>query len=213
MSISQSASVWVSVDRVECFFWTSTNWDSASHDSLQALGSDGTGATCTSGGATRELMSNEPRLFDLCHDGRLDRRTIAKCTRQHNYGVVGTLEKLCSLTFTVPRWRICESITSFPQPMPRRRDVEWCAPRGSQRTRSQMIRLSWSEVGCTGVSRPRRRQTTTLIQLWPRLCLPIQPGGPINVTQSHLCLMSAERTSALRTRGTLLLSFPTASAK
>ena len=97
-------------------------------------------------------MSNEPRLFDLRHDGRLDRRTIAKCTRQHNYGVVGSLEKLCSLTFTVPRWRICESITS--------RDVEWCAPRGSQRTMSQMIRLSWSEVGCTGVSRPRRQTST-----------------------------------------------------
>ena len=48
----------MSVDRVECFFWTSTNWDSASRDSLQALGSDGTGATCTSGGATIFVMTD-----------------------------------------------------------------------------------------------------------------------------------------------------------
>ena len=41
------------------------DWDSAARDSLRASGFDGTVATRTSGGATRELMSNESRLLDL----------------------------------------------------------------------------------------------------------------------------------------------------
>ena len=62
-------------------------WDSASGDSLRTLGSDGTTVKCTSGGLTKELMPNEPRLLDLLaaardRNGRL-MRTIAKCSRQH----------------------------------------------------------------------------------------------------------------------------------
>ena len=73
------------------------DWDSASRDSLRALGSDGTVVTCTSGGATRKFMSNESRHLDLLaaarsRDGRLEVRTIAKCARQHRCGVLGALE-------------------------------------------------------------------------------------------------------------------------
>ena len=39
------------------------DWDSESRDCLRALGSDGTTVACSSGGATRKLMSNESRLF------------------------------------------------------------------------------------------------------------------------------------------------------
>ena len=54
-------------------------------------GSDGTTVTCTSGGATKELMSIESRLLDLLaaardHNGRLQVRTMAKCVRQHKCG-------------------------------------------------------------------------------------------------------------------------------
>ena len=96
MWISQSASGGVSGDREECFPVNVNHWGSASHDSLRALGSDGTVVTCTSG-ATRELRSNESRLFALLaaarsRDGCLERRTIAKCARQRKCGVVGTVD-------------------------------------------------------------------------------------------------------------------------
>ena len=64
------------------------DWDPASRDRLLALGSDGTSVTCASGGATLELMSNESRLLHLLaaardRNGRLQKRTIAKCARRH----------------------------------------------------------------------------------------------------------------------------------
>ena len=74
MSVNQSASDGMSVGREACFWWMSA---SASRDGLRASGSDGTDVTCTSG-ATMELMAGESRLRS--RDGRLERRTIAKCT-------------------------------------------------------------------------------------------------------------------------------------
>ena len=70
------------------------DWDSESRDSLRALGSDGTTVACSSGGTTRELMSNESRLLDLLaaarnSNGGLQRKTIAKCVRQHRCGALG----------------------------------------------------------------------------------------------------------------------------
>ena len=71
------------------------DWDSASRRSLHSLGSDGTVVTCTIGGVTMELVSNEPGLLDLLaaaprRGGRMERRTVAKCARQHTCGVVGS---------------------------------------------------------------------------------------------------------------------------
>ena len=64
MSVNQFASFGVSVDRGECFLWTS-DWDSASRDGLRALGFDWIGMTCTSGGVTKEIMSHASRIFGL----------------------------------------------------------------------------------------------------------------------------------------------------
>ena len=77
------------------------NRDSASRRSLRSLGSDGTVVTCTIGGVAMELVSNEPGLLDLLaaaprRGGRLERRTIAKCARQHTCGVVGS-GKVCAV--------------------------------------------------------------------------------------------------------------------
>ena len=41
------------------------DWDCESRDNLRACGSDGTTVACSSGGATKEVMSNEPRLLDF----------------------------------------------------------------------------------------------------------------------------------------------------
>ena len=63
MSISQS--VW-NVGRQRGVLLVDVNdWDSASCYSLRVLGSDGTVARCTRGGATRELLSSELRLLDF----------------------------------------------------------------------------------------------------------------------------------------------------
>ena len=41
------------------------DWDCECRDKLRACGSDGVIVACSSGGATKELMSNEPRLLDF----------------------------------------------------------------------------------------------------------------------------------------------------
>ena len=41
------------------------DWDCESRDNFRACGSDGTTVACSSGGITRELMSNESRLLDF----------------------------------------------------------------------------------------------------------------------------------------------------
>ena len=67
-----------------------------SRDNLRACGgSDGTTVACSSGAATRELMSNEPRLLDVLAAARNSngnlRRTTAKCVRQHKCGILGAV--------------------------------------------------------------------------------------------------------------------------
>ena len=65
-------------------------------DNLRAFGSDGTTVACSSGGTTRELMSNASRLLDFLAaardgDGNLQRKTIVKCVRQHKCGILGAV--------------------------------------------------------------------------------------------------------------------------
>ena len=62
-----------------------------SRDNLRASGSDDTAVVCSSGGATRELMSNGSRLLDFLaaarkSSGNLQKKPIAKCVRQHKCG-------------------------------------------------------------------------------------------------------------------------------
>ena len=54
-------------------------------------------AAHSSGGATRELMSNESNLLDFLaaarnSNGKLQRKTIGKCVRQHQRGIVEAVE-------------------------------------------------------------------------------------------------------------------------
>ena len=72
------------------------DWDCESRDNWRASGSDGTTVACSSGGATKELMSNEPRLpgflaASRTSNGNLQRKTIAKCVRQHKCGILGAV--------------------------------------------------------------------------------------------------------------------------
>ena len=80
----------------ETFLVDVTDWDCDSRDNLRACGSGGTTFACSSGGATRELMSNESRLLDFLaaarnSNGNLQRKTIAKCVRQHKCGFLGAV--------------------------------------------------------------------------------------------------------------------------
>ena len=75
------------------------DWHCESRDNLRACGSDGTPVACSSGGATKELMSNEPRLLDFLaaarnSNGTLKRNTIAKCVRQHKCGILEAVPML-----------------------------------------------------------------------------------------------------------------------
>ena len=65
-----------------------------SPDNLRACGSDGTTVVCSSGGVAKELVSNESRLLDFLaaarnSNGNLQRKTIAKCVREHKCGILG----------------------------------------------------------------------------------------------------------------------------
>ena len=60
------------------------------------LAPDGTTVACSSGGTTRELISHESRFLDFLaaardSDGNLQRKTIAKCVRQHKCGILGAV--------------------------------------------------------------------------------------------------------------------------
>ena len=82
--------------RKETFLVDVNDWDCESRDNLRACGSDGTTVGCSSGGATKELMSNEPRLLDFLaaarkRNGNLLRKTIGKCVRQHKRGILGAV--------------------------------------------------------------------------------------------------------------------------
>ena len=72
------------------------DWDSKSRDNLRVFGSDGTIVVRSSGGITRDLMSNESGLLDFLaaarnSNGNLQRKTIAKCVRQHKRGILGAV--------------------------------------------------------------------------------------------------------------------------
>ena len=72
------------------------DWDCESRDNLRACGSDGTTVACSIGGTTREYMSNESCLLDLLAaarngNGNLQRKTIGKCVRQHERGILGAV--------------------------------------------------------------------------------------------------------------------------
>ena len=72
------------------------DWDSKSRDNLRVFGSDGTIVVRASGGITRDLMSNESGLLDFLaaarnSNGNLQRKTIAKCVRQHKRGILGAV--------------------------------------------------------------------------------------------------------------------------
>ena len=69
------------------------DWHCESRDNLRACCSEGTTVACSSGGATKELMSNESCLLDLLAvarngNGNLQKKTIAKCVRQHKCGIL-----------------------------------------------------------------------------------------------------------------------------
>ena len=65
MSVERLNSVVKSIVRKRRFLVDVNNWDCEFRDKLRAFGSDGTTVACSSGGATRELMSNESRLLDF----------------------------------------------------------------------------------------------------------------------------------------------------
>ena len=67
------------------------DWDCEFSDKLRACGSDGTIVACSSGGTTKELMSNESCLLDLLGAGNLQRKNIGKCVRQHRRGILGAV--------------------------------------------------------------------------------------------------------------------------
>ena len=95
-SVWQSVGVGKSVEIEGAFLVDVNDWDSESRECLRGLGSDGTTAACSSGGATREPMSNESRLLDLLaaardSHGGLQKRTIAKCVRQYTCGTLGVV--------------------------------------------------------------------------------------------------------------------------
>ena len=56
---------WKVCRRKGTFLVDVNDWDCESRDNLRACGSEGTTVACSSGGATKELMSNEPRLLDF----------------------------------------------------------------------------------------------------------------------------------------------------
>ena len=84
-------------------FFVDVNYrDCEFRDILRACGSDDTTVACSSGGATKELMLNEPRLLSFLaaarnSNGNLQKKTIAKCVCQHKCGIlsaVGHCEEL-----------------------------------------------------------------------------------------------------------------------
>ena len=82
--------------RKETFLVDVIDWDCEIRDKLRACGSDGTTVACSNTGTTRELMSNESCLLDLLaaarnSNGNLQRKTIAKCVRQHKRGILGAV--------------------------------------------------------------------------------------------------------------------------
>ena len=97
----------------EAFLVDVNDWDCEHRDNLRAFGSDGTTVACSSGGTTRELISHESRFLDFLaaardSDGNLQRKTIAKCVRQHKCGILGRLGIARNLTqfwSIAPRWR------------------------------------------------------------------------------------------------------------
>ena len=81
--------------RKETFLVDVNDWYFEFRDKLRACGSDGTTVACSSGGTTRELMSNESCLLDLPAaarngNGDLQRKTIGKCVRQHKRWHLGS---------------------------------------------------------------------------------------------------------------------------
>ena len=82
--------------RSETFLVDVNDWDCAFRDKLRACGSDGSTVACSSGGTTREVMSNESCLLDLLAaarsgNGNLQRKNIGKCVRQHIRGILGAV--------------------------------------------------------------------------------------------------------------------------
>ena len=106
-------------------------------------------------------MSSESRLLDFLAaarngNGNLQRKTIAKCVRQHKCGILGAVgiaKSSTQLWSIVPRWRRktswtrWESMTSFRDPMLRRKGAVLFAPGGLQSTRGPMMLLSYALGG------------------------------------------------------------------
>ena len=157
----QSVSQCWRVGRQRGVFLVDVNdWDSASRDHLRALGSDGTLVTCTSYGATKELMSNESRELDLLaaardRDGRQGRRTVA------------TAKSSTQSLFIVPRWKRRirgqdESLRHWlPDPMLQRKGVEFFAQCGLWRTRVQIASLSFVQGGLHSFAAGEETGTST----------------------------------------------------
>ena len=90
------------------------DWDCESRDNLRACGSDGTTVACSSGGATKELMSNEPRLLDFLAAAR---GSDGKPTEENHRGVCSSTQMwhprggwalrggLTQFWSIAPRWR------------------------------------------------------------------------------------------------------------
>ena len=79
--------------RRKTFLVDVNDWNCEFRDKLRACGSDGTTVGCSSGGTSREFMSNESCLLDLLAaarngNGNLQRKTIGKCIRQHKRGIL-----------------------------------------------------------------------------------------------------------------------------
>ena len=74
--------------RRETFLVDVKDWNCEFRDKLRACCSDGTTVACSSGGTSREFMSNVSCLLDLLAaarngNGDLPRKTIRKCVRRH----------------------------------------------------------------------------------------------------------------------------------
>ena len=136
------------------FLVDENDWDCESHNNLRACGSDGTTVVCSSGGVAKKLMSNDSRLLDFLaaarnSNGNLQRKTIAKCVRQHKYGTLDgwTLRRVRRSSGPSCQETRRESMTSLRDLMLRKKGAVLFAPDWLQSTRDPMMLLSYALDG------------------------------------------------------------------
>ena len=135
--------------------------DFESRDNLRACGSDGTTVACSSGGATKELMSNESCFFDFLTATRNSNGNLKPSRSVHINTNVASWERLAIAKSSTSSGLWCqvggerhhrqdlESLTSCRDPMLRCKGAVSFAPDGSQSTRDPMTLLNSVVVAVT----------------------------------------------------------------